>query len=52
MTISVARKELNEKKDSKVTRRKDKAKPVDPCSAAVVELLLRMLTTDIPVNKK
>ncbi len=52
MTLTVERKELNEKKNRKVTRRKDKAKPVDPCSPAVVELLLRMLKTDISTNKK
>lgn len=43
MTVTVDRKDLNEKENCKTTHSKDKAKPVDPTSSAVVELLLKML---------
>ncbi len=45
MTLIVNRKELNEKEDCRIKTRKDKAKPVDPTNPAVIELLMKMLTT-------
>ncbi len=45
MTIFVDRKELNEKEDCRIKTRKDKAKLVDPANPAVIELLMKMLTT-------